>query len=120
MSADKNIAKIEKYTKKRKPEKIIGFLKNKDKTTRLAAIRALRNFEDNDDAYNNLITILDNPDIDERIAAAESLSSSKRDSACTYLNHLIGKETNKHALDVMKDAVSSIHKNIAALHTENI
>lgn len=120
MSTEKNIKKIEKLTQKKKVDKLIGFLKNNDKDTRLAAIRSLRNFGDNDNAYNNLISILNTSDTDERIAAAEALSSSTRESACTYLGHLIGNETNEQAITVMKNAISSIRQNISALHSANI
>ncbi len=67
------IEKIGKLAEKGKAEKIVAFVRDKDKQVSLAAITALGKMADNEDAKNTLVSMVENEDADIRRAAVTSL-----------------------------------------------
>ncbi len=71
------IEKIGKLAEKGKAEKIVAFVRDKDKQVSLAAITALGKMADNEDAKNTLVSMVENEDADIRRAAVTSLGGRR-------------------------------------------
>ena len=106
-----NIEKIEKLAQKGKAEKILAFLKSKDKETRLAAIRALGKCHDNEEAVNNLTSMMNMvTDKEERIALFESLGQLGKEQSFFHISHYVDKETDPDVAAAMRKAMAMIHQ----------
>ncbi|MDD6213770.1 MAG: HEAT repeat domain-containing protein [Firmicutes bacterium] len=102
-----DIKKIEKLAEKEKYQKIIPFLQSKDKNTRIAAIKSFKNV-DIPDIYNNLISMLNCTDSEERLAVIEALSLTKESSAITHLSHILNEEKDKKVITAIRNAIVNI------------
>lgn len=101
-----------------------------NKEERLAAIRALggsaplekkrhkrdHDFDNEESRLNQLINYLRDEDAECRIAAAEVLGSTSRETAITHLNYQAGKETDERVIQAMNAAAISIRANVRREH----
>ena len=103
----KNTERINKLADKKKADKIVAFLKSKDKETRLDAIRALGKCG-GAEAINALTTNIITPDEEEKIEVIKALGVCGKDASFYLLSHYAAKETNPIVKDVMREAMGQI------------
>lgn len=102
------------FSKKTKPSQ-------GDVNSRIAAIRALgepetkKKKKDNEDSrLNQLLSYLKDEEPACRIAAAETLASSSKEIAVTYICRYIQDEKDENVIKAMKEALASIRENMHA------
>lgn len=106
-----NVEKINNYAQKGKAGKILPYLKSKDKETRMAAIRALGKCDKDEDAYNNLTSLMNTvSDKQELIAVYESLGELGKEQSFYHMSHYIGKETDPDIIAAMRKAMAQIRQ----------
>lgn len=108
------------------------FGKNKNKKahgtveSRIAAIRTLsaadekkrkkKKSEDTDSKFYQLLNYLNDEAPECRIAAAEELGKTSRDVAVTHISHIMNSEKDEKVVKAMREALSSIRKNMELEH----
>ena len=105
------IAKIEKYAKKGKSDKLAGYLKNKDVSVRIAAIKALGQCED-ELAYNTLASLMTEGSAEERIAVFESLGKLGKSQSFSLFSHYVGSESDPRVKQARNDALVALRQKI--------
>lgn len=96
--------------------------------SRIATIRSLgtadekakkkNKSEDMDSNFNRLLNYLYDEAPACRIAAAEELSKTSRDVACTHISHILNSEKNEDVKKAMRAALISIRENMRREHLE--
>lgn len=89
-----------------------------------AAIRTLDTESNKDQAENEknfdlLLTSLNDENAECRIAAAEALGKTSRESAVTHMIHRLQFETNEKVICEIKKAIAGIRENIHREYAEN-
>ena len=107
MSTEKNVEKINKLAAKKKTQKIIDYMKSKDKTTRLAAIKAL-GASGGEEAFNQLVSMLNSTEADERAAAALALGELGIERGSSFLSHRLLSENDANASAAIREAMKMI------------
>jgi len=106
-----NIEKINQLAQKGKAAKILPFLKSKDQPTRIAAIRGLGRCANDEEAYNNLTSMMSTTsDKEELIAIYDSLGELGKEQTFYHLSHYISKETDPQLLEAMRKAMAKIRQ----------
>ena len=113
-----------KSTRQTVTEKTV--LSQSDIDARVAAIRALGSTNgnkkskgaDSDANFNTLLTYLSDEVPECRIAAAETLGKTARDSAFTHISYLLKSETDARVIKAMRGALISIRENMRIAHAE--
>lgn len=106
-----NIDKINRYAEKGKVSKILPYLKSKNQETRIAAIRALGNCEKNEEAINNLTSMMPFvTDKAERIAVFDALGNLGKEQSFYQISHYFDKETDPEIREVMRKAMGKIRQ----------
>lgn len=75
---------------------------------------------DADQNFNRLLTYLTDEYAECRIAAAETLGQTARESAFTNISHELSKEKDPRVIQAMRKALTSIRENIRYEHTEQL
>ena len=101
------MTRIARYAQKNKPEKLVKFLNDKDKSVVLAAIEGLGNSR-KEEAFNPLIPLLRSPDEDICIQAIKALGTMGRAKARVHLEHMRTKENTKAVDDAIMEALSTL------------
>ena len=105
------IEKIGKLAEKGKAEKIVAFVRDKDKQVSLAAITALGKMADNEDAKNTLVSMVENEDADIRRAAVTSLGGGASGSYVeTRLRYCLANEKDPQVLAALRKALEGMKK----------
>lgn len=110
MDNAKTIEKINKLADKRKSAKVIKFLESPDKEIVKAALNALCRIKD-EDSVNTIAHLIDSPEADLRIAAAEALSGIGTEYAKTYLQHRMTTEKDESVKKAIMEALHTIAVN---------
>ena len=105
----KHTVKINRLAEKKKTEKILKYMKDKDEETRIDAIRALGECG-GEEAFNHLVMQLSSQISRERMEAAKALGKCGPDAAFYQLSHYADMETDASVKEAMKDAMGQIHK----------
>lgn len=104
-----NIEKINHFAEKGKANKILPYLKSKDKATRLAAIHGLGHCDGNEEAFNHLTTMMTSvTDKEERMAVYEGLGDLGKEQSFYHMSHYITKEQDSDVVEAMRKAMSKI------------
>lgn len=111
MALGNKVKKIESYKNKRKSDKIVSFLTDKNKDVRIEAIKALGEIGD-DTSVNNLILLLSDPDPDIRRQAAISMGDTGRDVCKTHLQNRVKLEKDEAVLEAIRDSIMRISEQI--------
>jgi len=104
-----SVEKLDQWAKKSKTAKIIPHTKSKDKTIRLAAIRAL-GVSGGEEAFNKLTQFLNSSDAQDRATAAEALGVLGLPQASSFLSYYIDRETDSKVLQAMKTAMTKLRQ----------
>lgn len=104
------IEKIGKLAEKGKAEKIVAFVRDKDKQVSLAAITALGRMADNEDAKNTLVSMVENEDADIRRAAVTSLGAASGSYVETRLRYCLANEKDPQVLAALRKALEGMKK----------
>ena len=102
-----DLQKIEKLAAKGKNEKLVHFLKSKNKETRMAALKVIES-ANCEEAYNTLIGMMHCEDVEERIAVLTAIGKSKNPGAITSISYDLQKENNKEVADAMRSAIVNL------------
>jgi HEAT repeat protein len=100
--------KLEKLVAKKHVGAVIALTKEKDEELRVAAIKALGSFAQNDDAFNALIPLLSDHDGKNRAAAAESLGNMHNDHAKAFISHALSIESDPEVKKEMAESMAKL------------
>lgn len=104
------IEKIEKLAAKGKPGKLLGFVNDKDKEVRLAAIAAVANMIEDEDVRNTVVSLTEDSDPDIRKAAIAALGTGKGSYVETRLRYCLTHEKDENVLQAVRDALANVKK----------
>lgn len=110
MDNARTIEKIQKFTEKRKSDKVIKFLSSSDSEVVIAALNALSQIHD-EDSVNSISGMIDNPDPRIRMGAANALGSLGTEYAKTYLQHRMTTEQDEEVKKAISEALHKIATN---------
>ena len=99
------LAKVEKCVQKGKEEELIRLSQDKEKKVRVAAI-AGHGQVGKGDAYNHLVTMMEDEDPEIRIACIKALGVMKDAAADTPLRHQMSKETDEEVKAAIRDTLA--------------
>lgn len=104
-------AKIESYAEHHNLKKLLPLVSDKDAAVRAQAAAALGKFQE-DDAYNQLIGLLRDPDVQVQIAAVKALEKQCYPQAADHIGHLMNTTGNEE----LKKICANAHAAIIAVH----
>ncbi len=107
MGNERKLEKITALAEKKKLDKVIAFAKVKDAEVRAAAARALGGLV-GDDAYNELILLIRDPELSVRRAAVNALGEMGRKAGADHVRHVMAHETDPEIIKDCQTAVSKI------------
>jgi HEAT repeat protein len=99
--------KINKLVEKKKAEKIIPFLNDRDGAVALAAIAGLGK-AGGDDAYNALIPLLRSNNAAARAAAAQALGELGASQGRTHLSYHLAQEKDEKVREAIRGALDRL------------
>ena len=96
-------------------------LSKDDIDARVAAIKSLTNADSDKTSqketnFNKLLTYLSDELPECRIAAAEALGTTSKDSAFTYISHILSSEKDERVIRAMRQALVDIRENMQKEH----
>lgn len=96
--------KVQKCIDKRKEKDLIKLAGEKERDVQLAAIAGLGKVG-NDDGFNLLIKLLDNPDPELRVAGIKALGVMKNNHADAHLRYLLAHEKDASVIQALKETI---------------
>ena len=108
-------SKIESYAEHHNLKKLLPLVTDKDATVRAEVAAALGNFQE-DDAYNQLIALLRDPQIPVQLAAVKALEQQCFASAADHISHVMNTTSNEE----LKQACAHAHAAIVAKHGHSL
>lgn len=107
MSENRKIDKIQKLGEKGNTRKIIPYTQSSSAQERAAAAVALGNAKD-DDAYNALIAMLRDSDVNVRISTVTALGQAGRKDTAEHIRHVSNSEGNEALREACLKAVAAL------------
>ncbi|MCI8541823.1 HEAT repeat domain-containing protein [Acetatifactor aquisgranensis] len=104
------LEKIEKLASKGKADKLLGFVGDKDKEVRLAAIASVSGMIENEDVRNTVVGLTEDADPDIRKAAITALGSGRGSYVETRLRYCLTHEKDENVLQAVRAALENIKK----------
>lgn len=104
-------AKIESYAEHHNLKKLLPLIGDKDAAVRAEVAAALGKFQE-DDAYNQLIGLLRDPDVKVQIAAVKALQEQCYPQAADHIGHLMNTTANEE----LKKACTQARAAVVAKH----
>jgi len=109
MYDEKKVAKLNKWLAKGKFDKIAKIAKSDDPEARVA-VAQLYGTSNEDAAYNGLIGLLHDRDLNVRMATVAALVAQKRGAAVEQLRHAYGSTSEPEFVAACKEALSVLTK----------
>ncbi len=108
MANDKKIQGIIEAAQKGKLDKVLSYCGNKDPEMRVGAAMGLQYIK-HDDAFNQLIIMLHDPDPTVRSASAASLGFSGRKAGVEHLRHQMNKDSDPGVKESCQKSIASLN-----------
>ncbi len=107
MGNEKKIAKIAVFGEKKKVKKLAKLALHKDPEIRAAVATALGPVRQ-DEAYNTLVDLVRNGDINVRKAAVIALGVNGRKAGAEHIRNIMTQEANASIVPICQEAIAKI------------
>lgn len=107
MANDKKVQSIIELGQKGKIDKVISFCSNKDAELRAGGATALQYIK-KDEAYNQLVIMLHDPDAGVRTAVAKSIGKMGRKSGVEHLRHQMTRDTDSRVKEACQASIAEL------------